>query len=55
MKDAKHWEDIWHEANIHKQPNTHDSNLFRPEAMNPNEIKRAIDAVGPIEEPYLGR
>ena len=54
MENARFSESIWQDQNIHGNPNRHDLTKFPAKAMDPADIRRRIENVGPIEEPYLG-
>jgi len=53
LSDAKDSEDQWQRDNIHAR-GRHILDVHPAKAMKSEVIKKAIDDVGPIEEPYLG-
>ena len=55
MENARFSESIWQGQNIHGVPNRHDLTKFPEKAMDPADIRKLIENVGPVEEPYLGR
>jgi hypothetical protein len=54
VETARFSESIWQDQNIHGVPNRHDLSKFPAKAMDPADIRRRIENVGPVEEPFLG-